>query len=103
MRWFDIKDKEPEDDICSYIVSDGNYTGIGFWCEEEFICTEGFLNKVTHWMPLPEPPNPEQIEREKEFYVKKPRCCNKDMSAAISMKYLDIWFCKSCLKEVRDQ
>lgn len=63
MEWFSVKDKLPEKDIPIIIVSDekamhGIYSSDWRQCNfyttnfEQYI----FVDDVTHWMPLPEPP-----------------------------------------------
>ena len=65
MEWISVKDRLPEEKVnCivhyqhSYCDNDG-YWAIGFCCYdgEKFQFDPAY--KVTHWMPLPEPPKEE--------------------------------------------
>lgn len=62
MEWISVKNKLPqkwENVLCFYkyepdspnVVCENTYLGGGMWMSE--------TDKVTHWMPLPEPPKGE--------------------------------------------
>jgi hypothetical protein len=64
-KWISVNDRLPQDcgDVLVYInrykqgaIREYYYCGHGEWEDETGWCTtEGF--GITHWMPLPEPPN----------------------------------------------
>lgn len=69
--WISVNDRLPEeDDITNYLVTDGEYYWVGYYrydAEAWDSFTMGWLGQVyadgtnesaniTHWMPLPEPP-----------------------------------------------
>jgi hypothetical protein len=57
MEWISVKDRLPE--IGETVIVHG---GIAYRIEDEWISQTGFANgrpimwPVTHWMPMPEPP-----------------------------------------------
>jgi hypothetical protein len=57
MEWISVKDRLPEKNttviVCS--ISDGHIQIKDFKGDEKNWITN-YLEKVTHWMPLPEPP-----------------------------------------------
>ena len=62
MQWISTKDKLPEIKGERYLVlvSDGS-CGVAWWegnweCWDDYVSNEVTYGKVTHWMPLPEPP-----------------------------------------------
>lgn len=72
MKWISVNDRLP-DEARFYQVgveTDGGNDVHGFWwngknwcfdndmCEGEPLFTAGWYVAVTHWMPLPDPPNP---------------------------------------------
>jgi len=67
-EWINVKDKLPEQQYQSYLIypapdfiySDkltAEFTPKGWlvWCEDSNLIWEEYVD-VTHWMPLPEPP-----------------------------------------------
>lgn len=57
MEWISLEQEKPEENYCSYLVTDGIFVNVGFWHTHAFY-DEDLLDDVTHWMPFPEPPNP---------------------------------------------
>ena len=62
--WIDVRDRLPEDEgnyLCHF--TDGNIETLVYYPEERKEWGEGFLHfSITHWMPLPEPPEGEGEE-----------------------------------------
>ena len=63
MEWISVKDRLPEDEKEMILVTDGDtvITGFMFTLEDGKVYTPGLKMggrsmEVTHWMPLPEPP-----------------------------------------------
>jgi len=63
-EWISVNNKMPvnEDIVDIYTANNGRFTDaqyvsemIGYWLTRDAIWIN--LDKVTHWMPLPEPPN----------------------------------------------
>jgi hypothetical protein len=64
MNWLSVKDRLPDKD-CRTLVTDGRHVTVADWIQDE-----GWLldrddrnvgvtaDRLTHWMPLPEPPAP---------------------------------------------
>jgi len=65
MEWIKIEDRTPEFDYTSVIVAvmpsfGGNETHMGYIKGRTWVVTSASGNHadfITHWMPLPEPPN----------------------------------------------
>jgi len=60
MEWISVKDRLPKDEVIA--IGYQNETIIGYVSgddENGFSCENDgcVLDNVTHWMPLPEPPN----------------------------------------------
>lgn len=64
MEWISIKDRLPEKDI-PVLCFDGTYINImEYWYDEKdesvfFNPPSPLKNNITHWMPLPSPPEKE--------------------------------------------
>lgn len=63
MKWISIKDKLPEKDSL-VLITDGERVTIAEWYQEQGwgLAREDkaigiFADTITHWMPLPAPPN----------------------------------------------
>ncbi len=63
MKWISVKERLPEDDIDLIVCTNTFYMGIGWyypqtkkWDFEIQKHTEADLGEVTHWMPMPPPP-----------------------------------------------
>ena len=69
MNWISVKDKLPDDDG-DVIACDGKNVFIancegGYWVvylPAEDNCREPYVVKVAYWMPLPEPPEVEDVQ-----------------------------------------
>lgn len=69
MEWISVKDRLPHDDDVVILFShDYGLFTLGFYMSEKRVMSQGFwriddsdtaqkLDFVTHWMPLPQPPN----------------------------------------------
>lgn len=61
-EWISVKDRLPEDDshvICCTVTKKGTKNIIiGYYMDGAWRC--GMNSNVTHWMPLPEPPKPQE-------------------------------------------
>lgn len=60
-EWISVKDRLPKE-LREVMFYDGEEMWIGYrlgglWCEDYFTFKE---SKITHWMPLPEPPKEEE-------------------------------------------
>lgn len=58
-KWINVKDRMPECQACVLVFFDkDSEVEIGYWrpgkCRWELMT--GGIEEVTHWMPLPEPP-----------------------------------------------
>ena len=60
MKWISVKDRLPDVEM-EVLVFDGYDIGTGYLKEnyEWFLFSENLYIKITHWMPLPEPPKKE--------------------------------------------
>ena len=74
-EWISVKDKTPKDELGKYLVVGEDELGdrviVVCWCDPEnnkwLLCEpyilesennlDVLIKNVTHWMPLPEPPN----------------------------------------------
>lgn len=59
--WVSVNDSVPESDVSvivyPYINNFSEDFGItGLYCDGEWFCEHGQLICVTHWMPIPNPP-----------------------------------------------
>ncbi len=54
MKWIKVDDKTPyhQEEV---LITDGDYVDNWFFCESFDKCTY-LPNRITHWMPMPEPP-----------------------------------------------
>ena len=66
MMWIKVKDRLPDKD-CIALVTDGQHVTLGDWTRNDgwMLSREDrafgiTADSVTHWMPLPEPPQKEQ-------------------------------------------
>ena len=60
-RWISVKDRLPEDYQRVLCLFESGTMEVSFRASVKGFCYEGFkqTGKVTHWMPLPEPPKEE--------------------------------------------
>lgn len=61
-EWISVKDRLPEflDEVLLFTSAGNIYIGMFYEKHENYTVagdSYGFLYDVTHWMPLPEPPN----------------------------------------------
>ena len=58
MEWINAKDKMPKKEVEVLVYTDGHVTH-GSYSEiwKTFVAHAHEVPRVTHWMPLPEPPN----------------------------------------------
>lgn len=57
-EWVYLINKEPEFNHDGYLITDGKTVSFGYWDTSDFVGVECiYMNKITHWMPLPKPPN----------------------------------------------
>lgn len=64
MKWISIKDRFPEEKDSVHLITDGKrvaYSEWTYWPPYSWNLPHG-MEKVTHWMPLPEPPKQSEIE-----------------------------------------
>ena len=68
MQWINAKDRLPETDECVLVIASGQYKNVKLvdayqlanycagegWCLDEY--PEMDYLSITHWMPLPDPP-----------------------------------------------
>ena len=59
-KWIPVKDKMPEEDVRVIVYSSIKTIGIAYqindmWFTKDLLMSSP-CNKITHWMPLPEPP-----------------------------------------------
>lgn len=58
--WVSVGDRLPDGDNDMLVWSLGRYMDIGWYNNESFrwytTCSDDWIDGVTHWMPLPEPP-----------------------------------------------
>ena len=102
--WVSVKDRMPNDgqDVLAYLYN-GEETRIapfnydkGTWYDCVMNCTVA-INSITHWMPLPEPPN--------DVNLKRPDCEHAEHDGTGCLGYCGctqddepIEFCKRCEK-----
>ena len=55
MNWISVKQRQPKEGEI-VLVSTGVQVGIGFQVGNTYVYSGSIDGKVTHWMPLPEPP-----------------------------------------------
>ena len=58
-KWISVNDRVPEDGLDVIIYSESDGVKAGVWYSDEYgfeYPDQGFPIAVTHWMPLPEPP-----------------------------------------------
>lgn len=61
MNWISVKDRLPERDVRVLGIDRLKVIEIVSLDEDGFFMTdECFLKRITHWMPLPEPPEVEE-------------------------------------------
>ena len=62
-EWISVKDRLPEDNEVVVIVDENGYFDVGYmaiWGGQVQWCSHLLYDpKVTHWMPIPEPPKEE--------------------------------------------
>lgn len=61
-NWISIKDRLPEEGTRVIAFSLGQYTNITWYKFGIFGDSRGSIRDVTHWQPLPEPP--EEVDNE---------------------------------------
>jgi hypothetical protein len=76
MEWISIKDKLPEKKRTAFLIvgeyGRGPHTSIAIWSDEGWEVDRDdrlcglYPNFITHWMPLPEPPEPKPTNKEKK-------------------------------------
>lgn len=54
-RWISVEDRLPDKQPCEYLVVNGNNVETAI-CLDNMWITPRRVIKITHWMPLPEPP-----------------------------------------------
>jgi len=58
MQWINLKKQKPDKEGQLCLVSNKEDVGFAYWYyfdKKGFTDPRGFREKVTHWMPLPEP------------------------------------------------
>jgi len=86
-EWISMKDRLPEEDkqVLTYAIQSKNIHDDGFpyqtgvyirgrWLTDHF-CESSFIENVTHWMPLPEPPKELKDENEIATENATPQLC----------------------------
>lgn len=71
-EWISVKDRLPDDDQCVLVIDRDSHTNgpmnivsviynaecsLEYRWEIDHFCESSYAGDVTHWMPLPEPPN----------------------------------------------
>ena len=54
-RWISVEDRLPDKQPCEYLVVNANNVETAICLDNRWI-TPRRVTKITHWMPLPEPP-----------------------------------------------
>ena len=57
--WISVEDRLPDKQPCEYLVVNGNNVETAICLDNRWI-TPRRVTKITHWMPLPEPPEVKQ-------------------------------------------
>ena len=58
-EWISVEDRLPDKQPCEYLVVNGNNVETAICLDNRWI-TPRRVTKITHWMPLPEPPEVKQ-------------------------------------------
>lgn len=72
MKWISSKERLPESSM-SAVVTDGRLVAMADWYVKDqrfYVGRDDLLlssDRITHWMPLPEPPTPQQPRNEAMF------------------------------------
>lgn len=61
MEWINVKDGYPPINVRVLVYQAGGVYGgyeidIEYRCDDRFWNDQGLVSEITHWMPLPEPP-----------------------------------------------
>lgn len=60
MTWIPVSERLPENENEVLVYDDDMGCQVAFYCDDEWLWSErGLLVNVTHWQPLPEPPEKE--------------------------------------------
>lgn len=58
-QWISVKDRLPDKQPCEYLVVNANNVETAICLDNRWITPRRVI-KITHWMPLPEPPEVKQ-------------------------------------------
>ena len=56
-RWISVKERMPEDGKNVLAYEGGGFYFLDWCCDGDWVVASASAAVVTHWMPLPEPPN----------------------------------------------
>ncbi|HVJ15820.1 MAG TPA: DUF551 domain-containing protein [Polyangiaceae bacterium] len=57
-RWIAVKERLPEPQVWVWVAQFGEFCEEAVWTGERWMDYDGTAHDVTHWMPLPAPPEP---------------------------------------------
>lgn len=76
--WISCSERMPEDHE-DVMCSDGNRTVIAFWFDNDrWLFPGSEIKEVTHWMPLPGPPQPQPSTNPQIDNDGGKKCCHKN-------------------------
>ena len=57
-KWIDVKERYPDKMVNVLCINEQGYMKVGaFWVEEKYFSGNDSFNNITHWQPLPQPPD----------------------------------------------